>query len=76
MKTPAYYKNKPNDIDRSLLTNVPDAPRVPQPGLPTGYDWTMFGDDTNRQNNVMGNIFGKVWSGELILSHFSEQRTA
>lgn len=57
MKTPAYYKSKPNDIDRSLLTNVPDAPRVPQPGLPTGYDWTMFGDDSNRQSNVSA-IYG------------------
>lgn len=44
MKTATYYKNKPNDIDRSLLTVVPEAPRVPQQGLPAGYDWSMFTD--------------------------------
>lgn len=58
MKTPAYYKNKPNDIDRSLLTIVPDAPRVPQQGLPAGYDWNMFGDDSTKQlqTNVKTNL--------------------
>lgn len=45
MKTPAYYKAKPNDIDRSLLTVIPDAPRVPQQGLPPGYDWNMLIED-------------------------------
>lgn len=45
MKTPAYYKSKPNDIDRSLLTVIPEAPRVPQQGLPPGYDWNMFVED-------------------------------
>lgn len=55
MKTAAHYKQKPNDIDRSQLTVVPDAPRVPQPGLPATYDWSLFGDSgTSRptQNNV------------------------
>lgn len=45
MKTPAHYKAKPNDIDRSLLTVIPEAPRVPQQGLPPGYDWNMLSDD-------------------------------
>lgn len=46
MKTATYYKNKPSDIDRSLLTVVPDAPRVPQQGLPASYDWSMFTEAT------------------------------
>lgn len=53
MKTPAYYKSKPNDIDRSLLTIIPDAPRVPQQGMPPGYDWKMLAEDamlTNQTN--------------------------
>lgn len=46
MKTPIYYKNKPSDIDRALLTVIPDAPRVSQAGLPAVYDWAMFADDS------------------------------
>lgn len=55
MKTATYYKNKPNDIDRSLLTVVPDAPRVPQQGLPASYDWSMFTDEAAKdvQLNVI-----------------------
>lgn len=45
MKTAAHYKAKPNDIDRSLLTVIPEAPRVPQQGLPPGYDWNMLAED-------------------------------
>lgn len=51
MKTPAHYKQKPSDLDRSLLTVVPDAPRVPQTGLPAAYDWSLFGDDANAAHN-------------------------
>ncbi|KAJ6640937.1 hypothetical protein Bhyg_05870, partial [Pseudolycoriella hygida] len=50
MKTPNYYKAKPNDIDRSLLTVIPEAPRVPQQGLPPGYDWNMLAEDSNLTN--------------------------
>ena len=58
MKTPAYYKTKPNDIDRSLLTVIPDAPRVPQDGLPPGYDWNMLGEDAGKlsETNVSKTI--------------------
>ncbi|XP_037035918.1 uncharacterized protein LOC119074076 isoform X3 [Bradysia coprophila] len=53
MKTPAHYKAKPNDIDRSLLTVIPEAPRVPQQGMPPGYDWNMLSEDASfpHQNN-------------------------
>lgn len=54
IKTPTYYKNKPSDIDRSLLTVIPDCPRIPQPGPPIGFDWSLFSDEAFRQtsNNV------------------------
>lgn len=56
MKTATYYKNKPNDIDRSLLTVVPDAPRVPQQGLPASYDWSMFTDEANKDTPLNVNF--------------------
>ena len=45
MKTASHYRSKPNDLDRTLLTVIPDAPRVPFPGLPAIYDWNMFHDE-------------------------------
>lgn len=42
--TPAYYKKSKNseDIDRSLLTNVPDAPRIAEQGFPPNFDWKFL----------------------------------
>lgn len=45
MKTTNFYKHRPHELDKSLLTVIPDAPRVPQPGLPSNYDWHMFNED-------------------------------
>lgn len=41
---PAFYKkNKPtDDIDRSLLVVVPDAPRIAEQGFPPGFDWKFL----------------------------------
>lgn len=50
MKTAAQYKAKPSDLDRSLLTVIPEAPRVPQQGLPPGYDWQMMSEDAMFSN--------------------------
>ncbi|XP_053673512.1 uncharacterized protein LOC128723771 [Anopheles nili] len=41
-KPAEYYKNKPADIDRSLLTVIPEAPRISQQGFPAYFDWAMF----------------------------------
>lgn len=68
MKTPAYYKAKPNDIDRSLLTVIPEAPRVPQQGLHPGYDWNMLADDTN-QTNVTKLQYKRKFKTNLLLSY-------
>uniref|UniRef100_A0A1B0G1F3 Uncharacterized protein n=1 Tax=Glossina morsitans morsitans TaxID=37546 RepID=A0A1B0G1F3_GLOMM len=43
MKTPTYYRHKPNEIERAFLTYVPDAPRV-SPGIAT--DWEALSDDS------------------------------
>ncbi|XP_055589620.1 uncharacterized protein LOC129741846 isoform X7 [Uranotaenia lowii] len=69
-KLAEYYKNKPSDIDRSLLTVIPEAPRISQQGFPSHFDWSMFTidadtDDSNgsqtrmkpflSQNNLLDN---------------------
>ncbi|XP_035782143.1 uncharacterized protein LOC118461199 isoform X6 [Anopheles albimanus] len=41
-KPAEYYKNKPSDIDRSLLSVIPEAPRISQQGFPAYFDWGMF----------------------------------
>lgn len=51
MKIANFYKSRPSELDKSLLTVIPDAPRVPQPGLPSNYDWSMFNDETYRKNS-------------------------
>ncbi|XP_055544680.1 uncharacterized protein LOC129729856 isoform X2 [Wyeomyia smithii] len=69
-KQAEYYKNKPSEIDRSLLTVIPEAPRISQQGFPAYFDWSMFTldedcDDSNgsqarmepflSQNNLLDN---------------------
>uniref|UniRef100_A0A1A9WYG8 Arginine kinase n=1 Tax=Glossina brevipalpis TaxID=37001 RepID=A0A1A9WYG8_9MUSC len=44
MKTPTYYRHKPNEIERAFLTYVPEAPRV-SPGVAT--DWEALNPDSN-----------------------------
>uniref|UniRef100_A0A182KDM6 ANK_REP_REGION domain-containing protein n=1 Tax=Anopheles christyi TaxID=43041 RepID=A0A182KDM6_9DIPT len=41
-KAAEHYKNKPGDIDRSLLAVIPEAPRISQQGFPAYFDWAMF----------------------------------
>ena len=43
MKTPSYYRHKPNEIERAFLTYVPEAPRV-SPDVST--DWEALSDDS------------------------------
>lgn len=54
MKLAAYYKNRPSDMDKSLLTMIPDAPRIPHPVIPTNYDWNLL--EENRSSNTHSNV--------------------
>lgn len=49
MKTANFYRNRPSELSKSLLSVIPESPRVPQSGLPSNYDWAMFDEDTNFQ---------------------------
>ncbi|XP_058451584.1 uncharacterized protein LOC131430543 isoform X3 [Malaya genurostris] len=57
-KPAEYYKNKPNDIDRSLLTVIPEAPRISQQGFPSYFDWNMFTleEDSDNSNGSQARI--------------------
>ncbi|KOC65528.1 Dynein heavy chain-like protein [Habropoda laboriosa] len=41
-KAPAFYKNRPSDIDQSLLTVIPEAPRVSGTAYPKHWDWRIL----------------------------------
>lgn len=52
-KPAEYYKNKPSEIDRSLLTVIPEAPRVSQQGFPAYFDWAMFTIDEDSDDVML-----------------------
>lgn len=41
MKAPAFYKNRPSDVDLSNLSVIPDAPRVADT-YPKNWDWKIL----------------------------------
>lgn len=41
-KAPGYYKTKPSELERALLTVIPEAPRVPSKTFPSGWDWGIL----------------------------------
>lgn len=51
-KTAAYYRSKPNDLDRSNLTVVPEAPRIAQQGFPPNFDWSFIADIDAKTYNL------------------------
>lgn len=40
-KAPAFYKNRPSDVDLSNLSVIPDAPRV-SAAYPKSWDWRIL----------------------------------
>nr|XP_012140470.1 PREDICTED: uncharacterized protein LOC100882556 [Megachile rotundata] len=41
-KAAAFYKNRPSDIDQSLLNVIPEAPRVASTSYPKHWDWRIL----------------------------------
>ncbi|XP_045536413.1 uncharacterized protein LOC106710644 isoform X2 [Papilio machaon] len=41
-KTPGYYINRPQEIDKNTLKILPDAPRTPSSAYPTSWDWKIL----------------------------------
>ncbi|XP_072949091.1 uncharacterized protein [Epargyreus clarus] len=53
-KTPGYYVNRSQEIDKSLLKTLPEAPRTPSSVYPSSWDWkllsTEFIADLNKKS--------------------------
>ncbi|CAK1556391.1 unnamed protein product [Leptosia nina] len=41
-KTPAYYINRPQELDRNSLKVLPEAPRTPSSTYPSSWDWKIL----------------------------------
>ncbi|XP_059050470.1 uncharacterized protein LOC131845419 [Achroia grisella] len=41
-KTPVYYNNRPQDIDKNILRTVPEAPRTASSAYPSSWDWKLL----------------------------------
>ncbi|XP_063384274.1 uncharacterized protein LOC134670379 isoform X2 [Cydia fagiglandana] len=41
-KTPGYYINRPQEIDKNILKTLPDAPRTPSSTYPSSWDWKIL----------------------------------
>ncbi|XP_019698177.1 uncharacterized protein LOC105185779 [Harpegnathos saltator] len=41
-KAPAFYKNRPSDVDLTNLSVIPDAPRVSGSAYPKNWDWRIL----------------------------------
>ncbi|XP_052747679.1 uncharacterized protein LOC113520751 isoform X4 [Galleria mellonella] len=41
-KTPGYYINRPQDIDKNLLRTIPEAPRTASSAYPSSWDWKLL----------------------------------
>lgn len=48
MRTPEHYRNKPSDLDKPMLKEIPEAPRTPR--KPPSFNWSMFFDDDSANN--------------------------
>ncbi|XP_045498515.1 uncharacterized protein LOC123696406 [Colias croceus] len=50
-KTPAYYINRPQEIDKNHLKILPDAPRTPSSSYPPSWDWKILNTDYTSELN-------------------------
>lgn len=81
-RSPAFYKKNKNseDLDRSLLIVVPDAPRIAEQGFPPSFDWKFLpakfyntslkpaNSEINLSSNLNGNSMKTSNSAFEILS--------
>ncbi|CAH0715680.1 unnamed protein product, partial [Brenthis ino] len=44
-KTPAYYINRTQDIDKNIFKVLPEAPRTPSSAYPSSWDWKILDTD-------------------------------
>lgn len=69
-KAPAFYKNRPSDVDQSLLTVIPEAPRVAGTSYPKHWDWRIL-----EAEDVISRGMKKVSSAEIDSAFGSAEST-
>ncbi|XP_076377405.1 uncharacterized protein LOC117225099 [Megalopta genalis] len=77
-KAAAFYKNRPSDIDQTLLTVIPEAPRVSGTSYPKHWDWRILEAEVPRgmKKAVSADIdsaFGSAESASKKYSRSMEQ---
>ncbi|XP_062525563.1 uncharacterized protein LOC101742174 [Bombyx mori] len=50
-KTPGYYINRPQEIDKNILKTLPDAPRTASSAYPSSWDWKLLNNDVIAELN-------------------------
>ncbi|KAJ2948988.1 hypothetical protein O0L34_g5928 [Tuta absoluta] len=41
-RTPGYYINRPQELDKNMLKTLPEAPRTPSSAYPASWDWKLL----------------------------------
>lgn len=79
-KAAAFYKNRPSDIDQSLLTVLPEAPRVSRPSYPKHWDWRILEAEESLSRGMkkvhsadIDSAFGSAESASKSFSRSMEQ---
>ncbi|GAB0094568.1 uncharacterized protein DMENIID0001_098860 [Sergentomyia squamirostris] len=72
MKAAEYYKQRPTEVDKSLLTVVPEAPRIGQTTV-SDFDWTLITDPSKWAGQTRASL---KKSTSLILDSNASKSTA
>ncbi|XP_053985078.1 uncharacterized protein LOC128879703 isoform X2 [Hylaeus volcanicus] len=70
-KTAGFYKNRPSDVDQTLLNVIPEAPRVSKPSYPKYWDWRILEGE-----EALSRTMKKVVSSTDIDSAFGSAESA
>ncbi|KAJ8731501.1 hypothetical protein PYW07_004665 [Mythimna separata] len=75
-KTPAYYINRPQEIDKNMFKTLPDAPRTPSSAYPNSWDWKLLDTEVIAELNKKSRRRNHKASNENISSKDTNTMTA
>ncbi|XP_035439733.2 uncharacterized protein LOC118268982 isoform X2 [Spodoptera frugiperda] len=68
-KTPGYYINRPQEIDKNIFKTLPDAPRTPSSAYPSSWDWKLLDTEVIAELNKKSRRKNHKASNENISSN-------
>ncbi|CAH0691752.1 unnamed protein product [Spodoptera exigua] len=74
-KTPAYYINRPQEIDKNMFKTLPDAPRTPSSAYPNSWDWKLLDTEVIAELNKKSRRKNHKASNENISSKDTNTNT-